>query len=60
VGLQNPHTQRRPFGGTQGKRVGTREEAEILGGAYSNWIRTISGVVHTRRGGPQVPAPLEV
>ncbi len=28
--------------------------------AYSKWIRTISGAVQTRRGGPQVPAPLEV
>ena len=27
---------------------------------YSKWIRTISGAVQTRRGGPQVPAPLEV
>jgi hypothetical protein len=28
--------------------------------SYSKWIRTISGAVQTRRGGPQVPAPLEV
>ena len=27
---------------------------------YSKWMRTISGVVPTRIGGPQVPAPLEV
>jgi hypothetical protein len=27
---------------------------------YSKWIKTISGAVQTRRGGPQVPAPLEV
>jgi hypothetical protein len=27
---------------------------------YSKWIRTISGTEQTRRGGPQVPAPLEV
>ncbi len=26
----------------------------------SNWIRTISDLVPTRRGGPQVPAPLLV
>jgi hypothetical protein len=35
---------------------GTRIEQR----GYSKWIRTISGAVQTRRGGPQVPAPLEV
>jgi hypothetical protein len=48
--------------GVWGTQVGQRRPPQKAAAtkAYSKWIRTISGAVQTRRGGPQVPAPLEV
>jgi len=41
----------------QSREIGSRAAALQ---SYSKRIRTISGVVPTRMGGPQVPAPEEV